>query len=258
MLTGIDHLVIVVQDLDQAAKDYENLGFTVVPGGKHPVVGSHNALISFADGSYLELIAFYREAVDHRWWNSLQQGERLVDYCMQTDDLPGDTKKLRGAGVAIKDPVPLSRMRPDGYELKWLLSLTTGSHRGVAPLLIQDVTPRRERIPQTFKHKNGVAGIRAMTVAAGELSAIERGYEAVLGQTGTAITDDSLNASGRRYSVGPHTLEFLLPEDASSPLVHWMRIFGPSPFAATLHGDFSSFVVLDPRLTHGANLALSE
>ena len=258
MLTGIDHLVIVIQDLDQAAKDYENLGFTVVPGGKHPVVGSHNALISFADGSYLELIAFYRQAVDHRWWNSLQRGERLVDYCMQTDDLPGDTKKLRGAGVAIKDPVPLSRTRPDGHELKWILSLTTGSHRGVAPILIQDVTPRNERIGQNFKHRNGAAGIRKLTIAAGELSPVERWYAMVLGQTGTEITDESLGAQGRRYKTGTHELEFLLPREANSPLVNWMRTFGPSPFAATLHGDFSSFSVLDPRLTHGANLALSE
>ena len=29
MIQGIDHLVVVVKDLDQAAKDYEHLGFTV-------------------------------------------------------------------------------------------------------------------------------------------------------------------------------------------------------------------------------------
>ena len=69
-------------------------------------MGSHNVLISFADGSYLEVIAFYREAIDHRWWQPLQKGERLVDYCMQTDDLAGDTLKLREAGVAINDPCP--------------------------------------------------------------------------------------------------------------------------------------------------------
>ena len=146
MIQGIDHLVIVVKDLDQAAKDYEQLGFTVVPGGQHPV-GSHNALIPFRDGSYVEIIAFYREAVDHRWWEPLVKGERFVDFCLQTDDLRGDTGKLRDAGVAINDPVPWSRKRPDGYELKWLLSLATGSHRGVAPFLIEDITPRAERIP---------------------------------------------------------------------------------------------------------------
>ena len=108
MILGIDHLVIVVQNLAQAAQDYEQLGFTVIPGGQHPV-GSHNALISFADGSYLEIISFYREAADHRWWEPLGKGERLVDFCFQTDDLRGDTKKLKEAGVAINDPVPWSR-----------------------------------------------------------------------------------------------------------------------------------------------------
>jgi len=257
MLQGIDHLVIVVQDLDRAARDYEELGFTVVPGGKHPV-GSHNALVAFADGSYLEIIAFYREATDHRWWNPLQQNERLVDYCMQTDDLPGDTNRLREVGVAIKDPVPLSRTRPDGYELKWIVSLTTGSHRGVAPLLIQDVTPRQERIPQNFKHNNGTAGIRKLTIATGELSAVERWCAAVLGQTGTAIVDNNLDAQGWRYTTGPHELEFLLPREAHSPLINWMRMFGASPYAATLYGDFTSFEVLESRLTHGANLTLGK
>src|SRR5229473_291829 len=202
MLHGIDHLDVVVKDLEQSASDYGKLGFTVVPGGKHPV-GSHNALISFADGSYLEIIAFYREAPDHRWWNPLQQGERLVDYCMQTDDLRGDTEKLRDAGVAIHDPVPWSRTRPDGYELKWILSLSTGPHRGVAPFLIQDVTPRQERIPQTFKHKNGAAGIATLTMATEDLSSIERWYRAAIGQGGIAIADDSLGAQGRRYEIGP-------------------------------------------------------
>ena len=73
MFQGIDHLVIAVNDLDQAANDYRQLGFTVVPGGKHPV-GSHNALVAFEDGSYLEIIAFYREALDHRWWDAITKG----------------------------------------------------------------------------------------------------------------------------------------------------------------------------------------
>ena len=105
MIQGIDHLVIVVKDLEQATRDYRELGFNVVAGGQHPV-GSHNALIAFEDGSYLEIIAFYREAPDHRWWAPLGKGERFVDFCLQTDDLRGDTKKLRDAGVAINDPVP--------------------------------------------------------------------------------------------------------------------------------------------------------
>jgi catechol 2,3-dioxygenase-like lactoylglutathione lyase family enzyme len=253
MIQGIDHLVVVVKDLDQAAKDYEQLGFTVVPGGQHPV-GSHNALISFKDGSYLEIIAFYRDAVDHRWWDPLSKGERLVDFCFQTDDLRGDTKKLKSAGVAINDPVPWSRKRPDGYELKWLLSLATGSHRGIAPFLIEDVTPRAERIPQQFNHKNGVTGIDKVAVAVGELAPIEKWYGALLGTSGETIIDDALAAEGLRYNAGPHVLEFLTPREAKSPLIDWLRIYGPSPYAAVLQGATSG--LLNASLTHGANLII--
>jgi catechol 2,3-dioxygenase-like lactoylglutathione lyase family enzyme len=253
MIQGVDHLVVVVNDLDQATRDYEQLGFTVVPGGQHPV-GSHNALISFADGSYLEIIAFYREAVDHRWWEPLRMGERLVDFCFQTDDLRGDTKKLKDAGAAINDPVPWSRKRPDGYELKWLLSLATASDRGVAPFLIEDLTPRTERIPQTFQHKNGAIGIEKVTVAVGELARIARWYTALLGADGQAIANNELGGEGLRFEAGPHILEFLTPREAASPLVDWLRRFGPSPYSAVLKASRAE--TLDPRYTHGANFVL--
>ena len=68
MLKGIDHVVILVKNLDQAVADYTQLGFNVVPGGEHTDGATHNALVAFADGSYLELIAFKREAPEHRWW----------------------------------------------------------------------------------------------------------------------------------------------------------------------------------------------
>ena len=255
MLQGIDHIVIVVKDLRQAADDYRQLGFNVVPGGRHPV-GSHNALISFADASYIEIIAFYREAIDHRWWEPLQKGERLVEYCMQTDDLSGDTQKFRKAGIAINDPVPWSRTRPDGFELKWILSLATGSHRGVAPFLIQDVTPRQERIPQQFEHKNDAAGIDTVTIAVGELSQIERWYNAVLGRKGEPIVRRELGAEGLRFPVGPHNIEFLMPSVPSSPLINWMRTYGPSPYAATLRSSSAEPKLLDQHLLHGANLRL--
>lgn len=253
MIQAIDHLVVVVNDLAQAARDYEQLGFTVVPGGQHPV-GSHNALISFQDGSYLEIIAFYREAADHRWWEALGKGERLVDFCFQTDDLRGDTKKLKDAGVAINDPVPWSRKRPDGYELKWLLSLATGSHRGVAPFLIEDLTPRRERVPQRFEHQNGVTGIEKVTVAVAELSEIEKWYGALLGAQGQTVADSALGAEGLAYQIGPHRVEYFAPCGAASPLIAWLRRFGPSPYYAVLRGRAPS--ELNLHLTHGAQLRI--
>jgi hypothetical protein len=58
MANAIDHVVIVVRDLAQASADFAAAGFTVTPGGEHADGATHNALIPFADGAYIELIAF--------------------------------------------------------------------------------------------------------------------------------------------------------------------------------------------------------
>src|SRR2546428_424543 len=198
MLLGIDHIVIAVSNLEAAMKSYEQLGFTVVPGGRHPV-GTYNGLISLADGSYIELISFYQDSPQHRWWKPLQRGEGLVDFCMQTDDLIGDTAKLRSAGVLIDDPVPWSRTRPDGYQLKWLLALAREGHRGIAPFLIQDETPRDERIPRENRHKNGTVGIGRVVVAVDDLPTVRKWYRSVLGYEGMAVERRDIEAAGLSF-----------------------------------------------------------
>jgi catechol 2,3-dioxygenase-like lactoylglutathione lyase family enzyme len=253
MLLGIDHIVIAVAELETAMSDYRRLDFTVVPGGRHPV-GTYNGLIAFADGSYIELISFYRDNPDHRWWAGLKRGEGLVDFCMQTDDLAGDTAKLRQAGVEIDDPVPWSRTRPDGYQLKWLLSLAQGAHRGVAPFLIQDETPRQERVPCEVSHKNGASGIGAVTIAVEDLTKVRKWYEAVLDDKGANVERREIEAAGVLFKVGPHALELLTPGGHPGPLASWLTARGPSPFAATLRSKKKA-PPMDPTLTHGAALS---
>lgn len=253
MLTGIDHIVIAVPDLATASKNYEMLGFTVVPGGRHPV-GTHNALIAFADGAYIELIAFYEKNPEHKWWLPLQRGGGLVDFCMQTDDLLGDTAAFRRAGVEIDDPSPLSRVRPDGYQLQWVLSIARPGYRGVAPFLIQDQTPREERIPRQTTHANGATGLGTLTVAV--QAPVGRWYAAVLGRPAQAIVSESLGAAGERFVVGPHGLDFLRPAAPSSPLRAWLEARGGSPYAATVKTTGATRGLLDESRTLGARLTL--
>ena len=61
VLKAIDHVVVAVNNLKHTIQDYEQLGFTVTIGGDHAHRGSHNALVTFQDGSYIELIAFKHE-----------------------------------------------------------------------------------------------------------------------------------------------------------------------------------------------------
>lgn len=255
MLLGIDHLVIVVSDLDTAIKSYAELGFTVVPGGRHPV-GTHNALISLADGAYIELIAFYEANPEHRWWKPLGRGGGLVDVCMQTDDLNADTQAFRRAGVVIDDPTPLTRTRPDGYRLKWVLSIPREGHRGVAPFLIQDETPRDERIPRETTHATQVTGICTLTIGVADVSAVRSWYAQTLRQPGQDIQREELDASGVRFTIGPHTLDFVAPRGTQSPFGEWLRARGPSPYAATLKTGSGRVGPLDETKTLGARLSL--
>ena len=219
-------------ELDSAVASYRGLGFTVVPGGRHPT-GTHNALIAFSDGAYLELIAFYEPNAQHRWFQRLQQGGGLIDYCLQTDDLAADVRGFRAAGVAIADPRPLTRVRPDGYKLSWVLSIPE-KHGGVAPFLIEDETPRSERVPQATQHANGTTGVRSVTIAALDVDDMGRWYERASVATVTSVERPDLAASGLRVTIGTHALDFVAPHGADGPLTGWLASRGPSCYAATL------------------------
>jgi hypothetical protein len=62
----IDHVVINVRvDIDEAAKIFGQLGFTLTPKGYH-TLGSVNHLAMF-DTNYLELIGVPKENQQKRW-----------------------------------------------------------------------------------------------------------------------------------------------------------------------------------------------
>ena len=65
---ALDHIVIAVHNLEAAIADYRAMGFQVLVGGQHPGRTSHNALIVFADGAYLEIIAWRAPAPEERWY----------------------------------------------------------------------------------------------------------------------------------------------------------------------------------------------
>ena len=83
-MMNLDHVVIVVADLARAVADYEALGFTVAPGGEHADGRTHNALIPFADGMYIELIAFRSGIVApyHPWCRFLATGGVMADWAL--------------------------------------------------------------------------------------------------------------------------------------------------------------------------------
>jgi catechol 2,3-dioxygenase-like lactoylglutathione lyase family enzyme len=245
MFKAIDHVVVVVADLEAAIAAYGAAGFTVVRGGRHNI-GTHNALIAFEDGSYIELIAFLNAVPGHPWHRALESGGGLTDFCMQTDDLAADVAALRSAGVAIGDPSPMTRDRPDGYRLAWVLAIPQPLWNGQVPFLIRDETPRDERVPRQRSHRNGITGLARVTLAVEDPGESSRSYARVLGRPAAPRRRPDLDASGVLFAIGPHEIELMAPRGDDGPLAAWLKLRGPSLYSATLRGGARSLNDSEP------------
>ena len=252
MFTAIDHVAIVVNQLESAGASYSRAGFIVVPGGKHPL-SSHNALIAFADGTYFELIAFLKPNTGHAWQKALAKGSGIVDFCMATDDLAADVDSMRLAGAKFGAPFPLTRDRPDGYHLSWMLATPEPPFNGQLPFLIKDDTPRDERVPRDRSHHNGASGIRTLAIAVDDPAATSRYYARVLGRPGAPVHREDLDADGVSFTIGPNEVQLLASKTENGPLAQWIRAHGQSPFEVVL-ANAGVGATLDPSLLQGARI----
>ena len=186
LLLLLDHLVLFVDDLQKAITRFEAKGFAVTPGGTNGP--AHNALIVFSNDTYIELIALQSPRIRlmmrslrgagvlalRRWlkrdfrtrlldWMSGPQG--LIDLCFRGAELTEITASSPLFGIALTDPVPFKRHRPDGLVVEWTVR---GANNRRQPFFIQDATPMDYRIPtgDARIHPNGARGISEVRTGA--------------------------------------------------------------------------------------------
>jgi hypothetical protein len=156
---GIDHLVVVAHTLAEGVAWCElTLGVTPGPGGEHPLMGTHNRLLSVASppfpAAYLEIIAINPVADSStrisgkRWFDMdsepLRQrvqrdGPQLVHWVARVPDLTAALVPLAAAGLHPGEPVAASRQTAHGL-LTWHITLRPDGQRqlgGCLPTLIQ-------------------------------------------------------------------------------------------------------------------------
>lgn len=266
MLT-LDHLVILVNDLATAVADYEQLGFTVTPGGTHADGLTHNALISFRDGTYLELIAFINPdaARDNVWgWHKLsaataQHGGGLIDYCMASPDLQADVLALRAQGLSVADPTEGGRQRPDGETIRWRSGSFWQAGREL-PFLIEDLTPRALRVPggAATEHRNSAIGIRQLTIAVADLQRLSASFRSLTGSSPSPPEQDArLDATTATVALGAQTLRLAEPGGPFSPVQQQLETIGLGPFEVALDKlNRRSVELLDLRRSHGVRIWL--
>ena len=237
MLTGLDHLVILVRDLEEAIPGYERLGFRVTPGGEHADGLTRNALVPFADGTYFELVAFIHpdDERDNVWgWREFLPGEGLIDYCAASNGMTDEVRRLEDLGLGVNGPDDGGRTLPNGQEIEWR-SASIRQEGRLMPFLIEDVTPRGTRVPagRAANHPNGATGIRRLEVSVPDPN---RAREVL-----SALTENQ-----------PHKLAL---GGCALTVVEGER---PGPVAVGLAtDDVANAGELDPEFAHGVSIQLS-
>jgi Glyoxalase-like domain len=142
MTATIDHLVYACPDLDAAMAEITRLtGVRPQDGGQHPGLGTHNALLSLGDRTYLEIIA---PDPDHPGTGQQQPfgldhltAPALRAWAAAPRDLDAAVRQARAEGFQYGDIVTGHRRIPGDGELSW--RMTTYANDGavaVVPFLI--------------------------------------------------------------------------------------------------------------------------
>ena len=236
----LDHIVIGVNDLATASADYQQAGFEVTPGGEHSSGNTHNALVTFDDGAYLELIAFKDKQIkpEHKWGAKLARGEGFLDFALGSDDLEAEAARLDQAGIEHSGVRPLGRLRPDGQRIDWLLLNATDETHPL-PFLIEDITPRELRVPggDAAKHPLAATGIAGVRLLVRDLEAAATRFKALLGVEGSDVAPAIIGgAAAKRFALGSQWIELIQPSSDATALQDYLAERGGAPYEIVLAG----------------------
>lgn len=209
-LTGIDHTLIGVRDLEAARAQWQALGFTVCPRGRHIGWGTANYCIMF-DAGYIELLG----VVDASQFTNgldkvLESREGMFSVAFASDDAEGLARALAEAGLHPHGPKDLKRFLelPEGdvlpaFRLVYLPAVEVPELRA---FVCQHLTPELIRRPEWLEHPNGAVRLVAVTICSDRPVDAGFGYIPLFGE-------ESLRAGDSEVAVttGQGMLRFATP-----------------------------------------------
>ena len=105
MISSLDHIILAVEDLKDAEKNYKNiLGIEPSWRGLHKELGTANVIFNFKN-TYLELLSAEGEGVgaDFIKESIKKNGEGLAGIVLNTKDISRASKRLKDLGFLVGD-----------------------------------------------------------------------------------------------------------------------------------------------------------
>jgi len=184
-IRGVDHVVVLVHDLDRAADAYARMGFQLTPRGYH-TLGSQNHCIMFGS-DYIELLAVPKPHPAMQYFTDfLAVGEGLGAIALATENAAGAHAELAASGVAADVPLDFSRPVEDLGDAKFrIVQLPPELTPGCRMFLCQHFTRGLVWRSGSAAHAIGATQVAGMAVIAPDA----RGYESMLGERAKPIQE---------------------------------------------------------------------
>lgn len=253
MLTGLDHVIIGVHDLAQAASNFDQqLGLAVSGGGIHPTGGTANRIIVIGD-TYIELIAVRAPAeAQQSMLARLAKGEGYLNFVLGSNDIHADSAAIVARGNTLLGPKAGELKSADGRSRAWIRAdIERPDLTQHYPFIIQHDSigeERRNRLAGWTTpphHPLGAKKILSTTIAVANLEEATQRFQRIYGlqpsQQFSAKSEDwsahlvsfHLNESGQSFELAAPTgadsmtdTEARLPETGA--LQRHLQQFGES------------------------------
>jgi hypothetical protein len=211
-ITGIDHILLAVKDLEAARMGWTRLGFATSPRGKHLGRGSGNYCLMF-EHDYIELFGIIGpEPASPEYVAFLAEREGPMKLAWATPDSAEAATALTSLGLHPAAPRDLSRQLelPEGTAVPRfsIVALPPDVTPGLESFLCAHLTPELMRRREWLAHPNGATGLAGITVVVPDTAPLVAPYERLFGAGSVATTDDVVT-----LRVGPHRIIFATPDD---------------------------------------------
>lgn len=167
---GLDHVVVMVDEIDRAEAAYRRLGFQVQPRGFHSRLGTANHLMIF-DTDYLEILGIIQDTefnAERREW--LEGGGGLANIALATDGAELAFEAFKTAGLQPDPPLAFDRaVEVEGKveQARFRTVRIPKSHMPVVGFFVcEHLTPQLVYRAEWASHLNGARGILGVTVIA--------------------------------------------------------------------------------------------
>lgn len=217
MASGIDHVVIAVNDPDAAAAELtDGIGLAFTGGGRHPGLGTFNR-IAFLGEAYLELMGVDDPAAAAGWTigaaaaRALERGGGFATYGLLDDAIRNSVARLQANGSGIGPVVHGSRERPDGELVEWWTASPPQLGPDLPPFLIKHLAAGSEwgaaalAARRAFVHPVG-APVRLLGIELGVPDPLDLAARCArqVGLEFTAIGE--MGHDGAVAAIGPQTI----------------------------------------------------